>query len=169
MNVLLTRILGPALGLALLAGPALAQPKPDPDWPCVQRKVATLSPGQFWTGPDVEAAGDWGSDNDAAALAQKIASRRTDLSQVGPLLDTFAAGLLVSDAGRVLVLPVCHDRERHADQRERDHDHGPLHDPGHGFPPAATMLAMKSATGTAIEAASHRRFPVSLSSWPVGE
>ena len=78
------------LGLALLTGTALAQPRQDPDWPCVQRKVASLSPGQFWTGPDIAAAGDWGSDNDAAVLAQKIASRRTELAQVGPLLDEFA-------------------------------------------------------------------------------
>lgn len=77
--------------LSATATAALAQPKTDPDWPCVQRKVETLSPGQFWTGPDIAAAGDWGSDNDAAVLAQKIASRRTDLSQVDPLLDTFAA------------------------------------------------------------------------------
>jgi len=80
-----------ALLLSVSAGTALAQPKIDPDWPCVQRKVETLSPGQFWTGPDIAAAGDWGSDNDAAVLAQKIASRRTDLSQVDPLLDDFAA------------------------------------------------------------------------------
>lgn len=80
-----------ALLLSVSAGAALAQPKIDPDWPCVQRKVETLSPGQFWTGPDIAAAGDWGSDNDAAVLAQKIASRRTDLSQVDPLLDDFAA------------------------------------------------------------------------------
>ncbi|MEL6063282.1 MULTISPECIES: hypothetical protein [unclassified Methylobacterium] len=90
MNHLMRRLFVPTLGLTLLAGPVLAQPKTDPDWPCVQRKVATLSPGQFWTGPDIAAAGDWGSDNDAAVLAQKIASRRTDLSQVGPLLDDFA-------------------------------------------------------------------------------
>jgi len=77
--------------LSVSAGAALAQPKIDPDWPCVQRKVETLSPGQFWTGPDIASAGDWGSDNDAAVLAQKIASRRTDLSQVDPLLDAFAA------------------------------------------------------------------------------
>ncbi len=77
--------------LSVSAGAALAQPKVDPDWPCVQRKVETLSPGQFWTGPDIASAGDWGSDNDAAVLAQKIASRRTDLSQVDPLLDAFAA------------------------------------------------------------------------------
>lgn len=80
-----------ALILLLSATAAVAQPRPDPDWPCVQRKVETLSPGQFWTGPDIAAAGDWGSDNDAAVLAQKIASRRTELSQVDPLLDEFAA------------------------------------------------------------------------------
>ncbi|MCJ2017845.1 MULTISPECIES: hypothetical protein [unclassified Methylobacterium] len=90
MNRIACHLLGTALGLSLLAGPALAQPKTDPDWPCVQRKVSSLSPGQFWTGPDVAAAGDWGSDNNAAVLAQKIASRRTELSQVGPLLDDFA-------------------------------------------------------------------------------
>jgi len=77
--------------LSATATAALAQPKVDPDWPCVQRKVETLSAGQFWTGPDIAAAGDWGSDNDAASLAQKIASRRTDLSQVDSLLDDFAA------------------------------------------------------------------------------
>jgi hypothetical protein len=82
------------LGIALLGlgvSPAFAQPKGDPDWPCVQRKVSTLSPGTVWTGPDLEAAGPWGDDFEAAALAQKIASRRTPLSEVDPLLDDFAA------------------------------------------------------------------------------
>ncbi len=78
--------------LLALAGPALAQPKTDPDWPCVQRKVASLSPGQFWTGPDLgAAASEWGNDNEAAALAQKIASRRTDLQEVDGLLDAYVA------------------------------------------------------------------------------
>jgi hypothetical protein len=81
------------LALVLAAGPVRAQPRTDPDWPCVQRRVTSLSPGQFWTGPDVAAAGDWGSDTEAAVLAQKIASRRTELSQVDPLLDAYAAKL----------------------------------------------------------------------------
>ncbi|KQO70521.1 hypothetical protein ASG60_17865 [Methylobacterium sp. Leaf469] len=77
------------LALGLLAGPALAQPKGDPDWPCVQRKVSTLSPGTVWTGPDLAEAGAWGDDFEAAQLAQKIASRRTPLNEVDPLLDAF--------------------------------------------------------------------------------
>ncbi|MBO1022165.1 hypothetical protein IPV08_19585 [Methylobacterium sp. SD274] len=85
-----TFVLAMAAG-ALLCGPALAQPKADPDWPCVQRKVSTLSPGTVWTGPDLEAAGPWGDDYEAASLAQKIASRRTELSEVDPLLDEFVA------------------------------------------------------------------------------
>ncbi|MFD1301935.1 hypothetical protein [Methylobacterium marchantiae] len=80
-----------ATALGVLSGQALAQPKADPDWPCVQRKVSTLSPGTVWTGPDLEAAGPWGDDYEAASLAQKIASRRTELAEVDPLLDAFAA------------------------------------------------------------------------------
>lgn len=84
---------------SLLCDPALAQPKADPDWPCVQRKVATLSPGTVWTGPDLEAAGPWGDDFEAASLAQKIASRRTDLAEVDPLLDAFTAKIAGDTSG----------------------------------------------------------------------
>ncbi|GJE42442.1 hypothetical protein [Methylobacterium soli] len=81
------------LCFALLAGPALAQPKSDPDWPCVQRKVSSLSAGTVWTGPDLAAAGPWGDDFEAAALAQKLASRRTELTEVDGLLDAYLAKL----------------------------------------------------------------------------
>ncbi|MFK5597750.1 hypothetical protein FV232_05975 [Methylobacterium sp. WL30] len=93
-----------ALGVALagLAAPALAQPRTDPDWPCVQRKVATLSPGQFWTGPDIAAAGAWGDDNDAAVLAQKLASRRTELTEVDPLIDAYVAKVPAADKAKGL-------------------------------------------------------------------
>lgn len=73
----------------LAAGAAIAQPKADPDWPCPQRKVPTLGYGSFWTGPDLIAAGAWGDDRAAAQLARKIASRRTDLSEVDELLEGF--------------------------------------------------------------------------------
>lgn len=76
--------------LALAAGPALAQPRQDPDWPCVQRRVPTIGYGAVWTGPDPsEAAGTWGSDRDAAQLARKLASRRTELREADTLIDEF--------------------------------------------------------------------------------
>ena len=79
------------LSLWMIAGgSALAQTQSDPDWPCVQRKVGTLSASVVWTGPDVGTAGDWAQDQDAAALAQRLASRRTPLDDVDGLLDDFA-------------------------------------------------------------------------------
>lgn len=88
----MTNAFAALLGLALVAAaaPAAAQPKPDPNWPCVQRRVPTISAGAVWAGPDLAAAGEWGKDFEAAALAQKLASRRTDLNEVGGLVDAFA-------------------------------------------------------------------------------
>ena len=79
------------LALAASGSVASAQPRPDADWPCAQRKVATLGSGAVWTGPDLAAAGDWGTDRDAAQLARKLASRRTELKEVDALLDEFTA------------------------------------------------------------------------------
>lgn len=89
--------LAASLGLFVAAVPALAQPKPDPDWPCAQRKVTTLGYGSFWTGPDLTAAGEWGNDREAAQLARKLASRRTELNDVDGLLDDFVKDIKDKD------------------------------------------------------------------------
>ena len=60
------------LALILAAGPVLAQPKADPDWPCPQRKVTTLGYGSFWTGPDLAEAGEWGSDREADKVTKEL-------------------------------------------------------------------------------------------------
>ena len=49
-----------------------------------------ISAGAVWSGPDLAAAGDWGKDFEAAALAQKLASRRTSLEEADRLIDAFA-------------------------------------------------------------------------------
>lgn len=74
----------------LFAWPASAQPRPDPDWPCLQRKVPTLAAGTIWSGPSLEEAGRWGADFEAAALAQKLSSRRTPVEDIGGLVEEFA-------------------------------------------------------------------------------
>jgi hypothetical protein len=79
-----------ALLSASWVGSAAAQSQTDPDWPCVQRKVGTISAGVVWNGPDLAAASEWDKDFDAAALAQKLASRRTPIEDVDGLLDAFA-------------------------------------------------------------------------------
>lgn len=84
-----------AAGLALALGcaaPALAAaPSDDPDWPCAQRKSGAISAAAIWSGPDIEAAGKWDDDSDAAALARKLASRHTPLDEIDALIDEFAA------------------------------------------------------------------------------
>lgn len=66
------------------------KPKEEVRWPCAQPRVATISAGTIWTGPDPAEGKDWDEDNDLASLAQKLASRRTPLDDVDPLIADFA-------------------------------------------------------------------------------
>ncbi|MDI4657950.1 hypothetical protein K9U41_16245 [Xanthobacter autotrophicus] len=80
-----------AAGILLAASlPALAQPKADPDWPCIQRKAPEIDLAQVWNGPDPATAGKWTDDQEAAAVAQRIASRRTPMDEVDVVLQLFA-------------------------------------------------------------------------------
>lgn len=83
-----------ALSLAFLAPslPALAADYSDPTWPCVQRKVETLSPGLMWAFPlDPGAvAPDEARDADVAKLAGYLALRRVPLEELEPQVAAFA-------------------------------------------------------------------------------
>lgn len=78
--------------LAAAALPASAQDfKADPNWPCVQRKVPSISSGMVWAGPPVEEVGDsWKDDPAIAKLAAKIASRRTPIEDAEKAVAQFA-------------------------------------------------------------------------------
>ncbi|NNG05905.1 MAG: hypothetical protein HKM95_17635 [Inquilinus sp.] len=83
--------------------PAAAQPK-DPDWPCVQRLVPTLSPGQIWQGPPIDDLGAaWRDDPEVAALVERVTSRRMSLEDATAATDRFA-GELRHDRTRRLTL-----------------------------------------------------------------
>ena len=58
-------------------------------WPCVQNKVPEIAAGTVWAGPDLQVVGPWQADTEAAALAQRLASRRTRVEDAGSLLDAF--------------------------------------------------------------------------------
>jgi hypothetical protein len=75
----------------------------DPDWPCPQRLVPTLSAGQFWSGPSVDGAGDWREEPDVATLVRTIMPRRTTAEQGEALIRDFA-NALTSDRARMLTL-----------------------------------------------------------------
>lgn len=99
---MLRRLFLASAAIALIAGPASAQPRTDPDWPCIQRKVTSLGAGSLWTGPDIEAAGAWGEDREAARFARVLASRKTELKDVDGLIDEFLAGVDPAEKGKRL-------------------------------------------------------------------
>ena len=87
--------------LAGLAAPAAAKPADDPDWPCAQRRTGTISAAAVWSGPDLASAGRWDDDSEAAALARKLASRRTPIADADGLIDDFAAKAGAEKAARL--------------------------------------------------------------------
>jgi len=71
------------VALALAAAPASAQTRrgEDPDWPCVQRLVPTLSAATVWTGPSLDGLGRWQDEPTVAALVQRITPRSVTAEQ----------------------------------------------------------------------------------------
>ena len=87
----LTLMLAAAFGAAESFAAADVQ---DPDWPCVQRKVPSISAGMVWDGPEI--ANDdkrWLEQADIGDLVGKIASRRMPLEEAYAMIDGFAATL----------------------------------------------------------------------------
>lgn len=82
------------LSLALLAPavPVFAADYADPTWPCIQRKVETLSPGLMWAYPldPSAAAPDAARQADIAELAGYLSLRRVPLEDLKPRVAEFA-------------------------------------------------------------------------------
>ncbi|WP_119461659.1 hypothetical protein [Rhodospirillaceae bacterium SYSU D60014] len=80
-----------AILLSAAGQTAQSQPVEDPDWPCIQRKVPEISPGMVWAGPPLDAAAaSWRDDPEIAALAMKIASRRTPIEEANAAIKELA-------------------------------------------------------------------------------
>lgn len=75
------------------AGPVGAADFSDPTWPCVQRKVESLSLGLMWPFPVTSdaAAGDETLRADVRELASYLSLRRVELESLQPRVDAFAA------------------------------------------------------------------------------
>lgn len=61
----------------------------DPDWPCIQPKVAGLSAGLMWPHPLAEIKLTPEAASDVKDLAERFALRRLDLDEVAPALAAF--------------------------------------------------------------------------------
>jgi hypothetical protein len=66
----------------------------NPDWPCVQRKVPSISASTVWAGPEIwNEDRRWEEQSDVADLVREISSRRMPLEEAQAAIDGFAATL----------------------------------------------------------------------------
>ncbi len=89
----IARSLAVALLGVTMAAPSIAADFSDPTWPCIQRKVETLSLGLMWPFEVDQTASK--SPNalprDVVELAETLALRRVELESLGPRIETVAA------------------------------------------------------------------------------
>lgn len=81
------------LTLSFMAAPALAADKTSPDWPCIQKKVESLSPSSVWDGPSIDAEKDASSDEAIKDLVLQLTSRRVPVDQASAAIKKYAEGL----------------------------------------------------------------------------
>jgi hypothetical protein len=91
-----------ALLTALLAAPAGAATFDDPDWPCIQRRVDSLSVGQMWPGPFPET--DWRVIEALRTLGPALAQRRVSVEEVGERAAAYADTLPEADRAEHMAL-----------------------------------------------------------------
>jgi hypothetical protein len=74
-----------------LAAPRVHAADPaNPDWPCVQRKVVTLTSAQMWDGPPVDDLRQWRDNEEIRKLVTVLASRRVPLEEAAGAIARFA-------------------------------------------------------------------------------
>jgi hypothetical protein len=83
-------IVGMIAATLIGVAPALAADAAHPDWPCVQRKVETLSAAQMWDGGDVDELKQWRDDEQMGKLIAVLASRRVPLEEAAAAVTQFA-------------------------------------------------------------------------------
>jgi len=76
------------LGVVCLSLPVQSADFSDPTWPCIQRKVESLSLGIMWPHPVPESE----AETEGKDLAIKLALRRVDQEQSEELIKTYVSG-----------------------------------------------------------------------------
>lgn len=62
----------------------------EPEWPCIQRKVLTLTAAQMWDGPDVDGLTGWQDDAEMGRLIKGLVSRANPMEKVTESLEQWA-------------------------------------------------------------------------------
>lgn len=60
------------------------------EWPCMQRKVLTLTAAQMWDGPEVEGLTGWQNDPQMSRLIKGLVSRANPMEKVSESLEQWA-------------------------------------------------------------------------------
>lgn len=104
----LCRTVALSLALGVAATSVMAAPPghqdANPDWPCLQHKVATLTAAQMWDGPPVEGLAGWNDDAEMRKLIPVLASRRVPLDEARADIAKFAEKQPEADRDRKLTL-----------------------------------------------------------------
>jgi hypothetical protein len=72
---------------------AVAPPEGTTDWPCVQRRVETLTPAQLWAGPDLSLGEDLRRTQAMRRLVETVIARRVPLAEAEAMVADFVASL----------------------------------------------------------------------------
>ena len=90
--------------IALGGARVLAADPANPDWPCVQRKVPTLTSVQMWDGPAVDDLTQWHDNEEMRKLIAVLASRRVPLEEAAAAIARFADAQPADKRDRALEL-----------------------------------------------------------------
>jgi hypothetical protein len=71
--------------------PAVAADAGNPEWPCVQRKVATLTSLQMWDGPAVDDLTQWRDNEEIRKLIAVLANRRVPIEEAAADIERFSS------------------------------------------------------------------------------
>ena len=136
----------------------------NPDWPCVQHKIATLTSAQMWDGPPVDDLTAWRDNAEIGKLIPTLASRRVPIEQAAAAIAQFAEAQPQGEARRrtqaAVRRPAQHRQRR---PRRRDERHRALPAAAEGARGGdRAARARRSGSSRRRRRATRRRAP----SWP---
>ena len=92
------------IAFCVIGEPSEAATRRDPDWPCQQIKVPTISAAAIWSGPSLEGLPSWSADQEVADLVERLAARRTSIEDAQKLIDEFSDKAGSQKRARLLLL-----------------------------------------------------------------
>jgi hypothetical protein len=79
------------VGAAIAAEPSPTVNQANPDWPCIQHKVAALTSAQMWDGPPVDDVKGWQDNEEIGKLIGTLSSRRVPIGEAAAAIEAYAA------------------------------------------------------------------------------